>query len=88
MIFLAQIFNCDFEGIVMLDVSRLITTNDHGTGCTISAAIAALLPTASLVDAVKKAKNHLNSALSASNILQVGKERGPLHHFCELWDHK
>ncbi|AQX28564.1 MULTISPECIES: bifunctional hydroxymethylpyrimidine kinase/phosphomethylpyrimidine kinase [unclassified Bartonella] len=79
---------CDSKGAIMLDASRFITTNDHGTGCTISAAIAALLPKLSLVDAVKKAKNYLNNALSASNVLQVGKGRGPLHHFCELWDHK
>ncbi|AGF75123.1 phosphomethylpyrimidine kinase [Bartonella australis AUST/NH1] len=76
---------CDFDGIVTLEASRLKTINNHGTGCTISAAIAALLPTEPLVCAVKRAKNYLSNALSSSDILQVGKGRGPVHHFCELW---
>ncbi|WP_455476135.1 bifunctional hydroxymethylpyrimidine kinase/phosphomethylpyrimidine kinase [Bartonella sp. B17] len=79
---------CDCEGVVTFESSRFATTNDHGTGCTISAAIAALLPTEPLVCAVKKAKNYLNRTLAASSILQVGKGRGPVHHFCELWNEK
>ncbi|OPB32340.1 hydroxymethylpyrimidine/phosphomethylpyrimidine kinase [Bartonella sp. AR 15-3] len=72
----------------MLEASRLSTTNNHGTGCTISAAIAAFLPTEPLFDAVKRAKDYLNSALSASNILDVEKRRSLLQRFCELWDHR
>ncbi|ATO58004.1 bifunctional hydroxymethylpyrimidine kinase/phosphomethylpyrimidine kinase [Bartonella sp. 1-1C] len=79
---------CDSKGVVMLEASRFGTTNNHGTGCTLSAAIAALLPKEPLFDAIKRAKNYLNSALFASNTLNVGKGRGPLHHFCELWDHR
>ncbi|GAA5111715.1 bifunctional hydroxymethylpyrimidine kinase/phosphomethylpyrimidine kinase [Bartonella jaculi] len=79
---------CDREGIVTLEASRLITTNDHGTGCTIAAAIAALLPTTPLVCAVKRAKDYLNNTLAASSVLQVGRGRGPVHHFCELWDER
>lgn len=76
---------CDCEGIVTLEALRFVTTNDHGAGCTISAAIAALLPTQPLVCAVKQAKDYLSGALSTSSILQVGKGRGPLHHFYVLW---
>ncbi|WP_254492614.1 bifunctional hydroxymethylpyrimidine kinase/phosphomethylpyrimidine kinase [Bartonella sp. B1099] len=76
---------CDRKSLVMLEASRLSTTHDHGTGCTISAAIAALLPTQPLDCAVKQAKEYLHGALSASNALQVGKGRGPLHHFYALW---
>ncbi|WP_019221000.1 bifunctional hydroxymethylpyrimidine kinase/phosphomethylpyrimidine kinase [Bartonella senegalensis] len=76
---------CDCEDLALLEAPRFITTHDHGTGCTISAAIAALLPTKPLVDAVKQAKDYLNGALSISNVLQVGKGHGPLHHFYELW---
>lgn len=75
----------DAEELVMLEAVRLMTTHDHGTGCTISAAIAALLPTQPLLCAVKQAKDYLHGALSASTALQVGKGRGPLHHFYELW---
>ncbi|MBB5073701.1 hydroxymethylpyrimidine/phosphomethylpyrimidine kinase [Bartonella callosciuri] len=76
---------CDCENLFVLEASRIITTHNHGTGCTISAAIAALLPTQPLVCAVKQAKDYLNGALSASSALQVGKGRGPLHHFYVLW---
>ncbi|WP_330168371.1 bifunctional hydroxymethylpyrimidine kinase/phosphomethylpyrimidine kinase [Bartonella grahamii] len=76
---------CDCENLIILEASRLSTTHDHGTGCTISAAIAALLPTQSLEYAVKQAKDYLHDALSASNALEVGKGRGPLHHFYALW---
>ncbi|WP_455474106.1 bifunctional hydroxymethylpyrimidine kinase/phosphomethylpyrimidine kinase [Bartonella sp. B30(2025)] len=76
---------CDCESVVAFESSRFATINDHGTGCTISAAIAALLPTESLVCAVKKAKNYLNKTLATSSVLKVGKGRGPVHHFCELW---
>ncbi|WP_332060007.1 bifunctional hydroxymethylpyrimidine kinase/phosphomethylpyrimidine kinase [Bartonella sp. CB74] len=79
---------CDCEGIVTLESPRFITTNDHGTGCTLAAAIAALLPKESLVCAVKRAKKYLNNTLITSNALKVGKGRGPVHHFCELWDEK
>ncbi|WP_425489181.1 bifunctional hydroxymethylpyrimidine kinase/phosphomethylpyrimidine kinase [Bartonella phoceensis] len=76
---------CDGEDLVMLEAPRLTTTHDHGTGCTISAAIAALLPTQPLLWAVKQAKDYLNGALSASSALHVGNGRGPLHHFYALW---
>ncbi|WP_455477004.1 bifunctional hydroxymethylpyrimidine kinase/phosphomethylpyrimidine kinase [Bartonella sp. B41] len=76
---------CDSKGVLALESPRFMTDNDHGTGCTIAAAIAALLPTNSLVYAVKRAKKYLNNSLVASSALQVGKGRGPVHHFCELW---
>ncbi|WP_375648962.1 bifunctional hydroxymethylpyrimidine kinase/phosphomethylpyrimidine kinase [Bartonella sp. OT172YNZD] len=76
---------CDCENLIILEASRLSTTHDHGTGCTISAAIAALLPTRPLDCAVKQAKDYLHGALTASNALKVGKGRGPLHHFYALW---
>ncbi|WP_297322516.1 bifunctional hydroxymethylpyrimidine kinase/phosphomethylpyrimidine kinase [uncultured Bartonella sp.] len=76
---------CDRHGIIELEAPRVATKNDHGTGCTISAAIAALLPTTPLVDSVRFAKQYLTGALGASNKLQVGHGHGPVHHFYELW---
>lgn len=64
---------------------RVITTNDHGTGCTLSSAITALLPTKPVPEAVSRAKDYLSQALQASNQLRVGKGHGPLHHFYKLW---
>ncbi|WP_332065193.1 bifunctional hydroxymethylpyrimidine kinase/phosphomethylpyrimidine kinase [Bartonella sp. CB189] len=77
---------CDHKRIVTLESPRFSTINDHGTGCTIAAAIAALLSTKPLIFAVRRAKDYLNNALVASSVLQVGKGRGPVHHFCELWN--
>lgn len=65
---------------------RIQTNNTHGTGCTLSAAIAALRPQRSdWASAVSDAKNYLTGALVASELLQVGRGRGPLHHFHESW---
>lgn len=76
---------CDRHGVIELDAPRIATKNDHGTGCTISAAIAALLPTTSLVDSVRFAKHYLTGALAASDKLKIGHGHGPVHHFFELW---
>ena len=65
---------------------RINTDNKHGTGCTLSAAIAVNLARSDdLINAVKKAKNYLNLALKGANQLRVGTGSGPLHHFVDLW---
>lgn len=65
---------------------RIITKNTHGTGCTLSAAIAALLPQhAAPLDAIRAAKVYLTSAIAASGQLSVGTGHGPVHHFHNLW---
>jgi hydroxymethylpyrimidine/phosphomethylpyrimidine kinase len=65
---------------------RIATRNTHGTGCTLSAAIAALLPQrASIAEAVRDAKAYLTSAIAAAGQLSVGHGHGPVHHFQALW---
>ncbi|WP_062208939.1 bifunctional hydroxymethylpyrimidine kinase/phosphomethylpyrimidine kinase [Aureimonas sp. AU12] len=65
---------------------RLSVTNDHGTGCTLAAAITAeLAKGAALVDAVASAKRYLQDALAAGAGLAVGSGRGPVHHFHAWW---
>lgn len=73
------------SGTVELSAPRLDTRNDHGTGCTLSAAIAALLPTSPVEDSVRAAKTYMHGALAASDELEVGQGHGPLHHFHQLW---
>ena len=69
-----------------LPAARIITKNTHGTGCTLSAAIAALLPQQiDPLDAIRAAKAYLTSAIAASGALSVGSGHGPLHHFHNLW---
>ena len=65
---------------------RIETTNDHGTGCTLSAAIAALRPQRDgWHGAVTDAKVYLTRALAAVDRLDVGGGHGPVHHFHQWW---
>ena len=69
-----------------LDSERVVTTNDHGTGCTLSAAIAALRPQRpDWPSAVREAKQYLTAALRESHRLDVGHGHGPVHHFHQWW---
>jgi hydroxymethylpyrimidine/phosphomethylpyrimidine kinase len=74
------------EGVRVLVAERVVTSNDHGTGCTLSSAIAALRPQReSWLAAVTDAKAYLSGALAAAGRLDVGRGRGPVHHFFGLW---
>lgn len=65
---------------------RLVTRNTHGTGCTLSSAIAAGLARGLSLDAaVTAAKDYLTQALAAGDGLGIGKGRGPVHHFHGWW---
>ena len=60
---------------------RVATKNTHGTGCTLSSAIAARLAQgASLAQAVSDAKEWLTLALRHADELSVGHGHGPVHH--------
>jgi hydroxymethylpyrimidine/phosphomethylpyrimidine kinase len=76
-----------YGGDTLQNVSgpRIDTKNDHGTGCTLSSAIAALLPHKPVAEAVADAKRYLSDALAASQDLQVGSGHGPVHHFYRQW---
>lgn len=77
-----------FNGDRMIELSapRVATRNTHGTGCTLSAALAALLPQRSDVPtAARDAKAYLTDALRHADELQVGQGHGPVHHFHALW---
>lgn len=72
--------------ITELDAPRVATRNTHGTGCTLSSAIAALRPQRdSWVDAVREAKTYLTGALRAADDLSIGHGNGPVHHFWGMW---
>ena len=73
------------EGTQTFAAPRIATTNDHGTGCTLSSAIAALLPHHDMPEAVERAKAYLHAALAESEALDVGQGHGPVHHFHALW---
>jgi hydroxymethylpyrimidine/phosphomethylpyrimidine kinase len=65
---------------------RVATRNTHGTGCTLSSAIAARLALGdALADAVEAGKSYLTGALEAADGLGVGRGHGPVNHFHALW---
>lgn len=69
-----------------LEAPRRATRNTHGTGCTLSAAIAAgLARRQSLETAVRAAHAYLQGAIAAADGLAVGTGHGPVHHFHALW---
>ncbi|WP_422730964.1 bifunctional hydroxymethylpyrimidine kinase/phosphomethylpyrimidine kinase [Litchfieldella qijiaojingensis] len=69
-----------------LDGPRIATDNLHGTGCSLSSAIAACLAhNDDLPAAVERAKHWLSDALEASHRLTVGDGHGPVHHFHAWW---
>lgn len=77
-----------FDGVStrLFSAPRIATRNTHGTGCTLSAAIAAYLARGhELCDAIAAAKTYLSGALAAADALSVGHGHGPAHHFHEFW---
>jgi hydroxymethylpyrimidine/phosphomethylpyrimidine kinase len=75
------------EGKVLrLPAKRIATRNTHGSGCTLSAALAAgLAKGRDLVTAVVEAKAYVTAAITAADQLKVGHGHGPLHHFFAQW---
>ncbi|OKP05675.1 bifunctional hydroxymethylpyrimidine kinase/phosphomethylpyrimidine kinase [Xenorhabdus eapokensis] len=65
---------------------RVNTQHTHGTGCTLSAALAALRPRYSdWQSTLPVAKTYLQNALIQADSLQVGHGIGPVHHFHQWW---
>ena len=63
------------------------TKNTHGTGCSLSSAIAAgLAQGKDLETAISTAKEWLSGAIAAADKLNVGNGAGPVHHFHAFWD--
>ncbi|HVL55283.1 MAG TPA: bifunctional hydroxymethylpyrimidine kinase/phosphomethylpyrimidine kinase [Burkholderiaceae bacterium] len=78
----------DGDAMIELPAARIATRNTHGTGCTLAAAIAALLPQRPDVPhAVRDARKYLLGAIAAAERLSVGHGHGPVHHFFHWWHH-
>ena len=70
------------DEIIALPAPRVATTNTHGTGCSLSSAIAAgLAKGETLEQAVRGAKTWITAAIEAADRLGVGHGHGPIHHF-------
>lgn len=73
--------------VTVFDSPRVHTMNTHGTGCSLSSALATVYPqVGDWVQAVRWAKAWLTESLCGSDDLEVGRGHGPVHHFAGLWD--
>lgn len=69
-----------------LAAPRITTRNTHGTGCTLSSAVAAELAKGrGLAEAVSIAKAYVAAAIAAADRLDIGAGHGPVHHFHGWW---
>ena len=70
------------DSTIRLAAKRIATKNTHGTGCTLSSAIAAgLAKGESLEQSVRAAKIYVSGAIAAADRLGVGHGHGPVNHF-------
>ena len=72
----------DADNTLALTAPRIATRNTHGTGCSLSSAIAAgLAKGEDLKSAVRNAKTWISAAIAAADRFSVGHGHGPIHHF-------
>lgn len=71
----------DADNTIALAAPRLATRNTHGTGCSLSSAVAAgLAKGEDLESAVRNAKAWISAAIGAADRFSVGQGHGPIHH--------
>ena len=79
-------YNRESDELVELSALRVDTRNTHGTGCTLSSALAAQLAKGlSLTEAVRAAKTYINTAIIHGANYKIGHGHGPVSHFCNFF---
>ena len=79
-------YNAETDRSQRLASPRVNTVNTHGTGCTLSSAIAAYLAKgADLDNAARLAKEYIAAAIAAGAAYEIGHGHGPVHHFHPFW---
>ena len=74
------------QGVIWFEGRRTATPNTHGTGCTLSSALAAqLTKPQNLTQSVGAAKAYVATAIAHADQLTVGSGHGPTHHFAALY---
>ena len=80
------LYLADEDRLVRFEAPRIASRNNHGTGCTLSSAIAAYRAKGfAIEEAVRQAKTYIHSAIQAGANYAIGKGHGPVHHFFEFW---
>jgi len=80
-------YNAEEDSLLKLSSVRTETKNTHGTGCSLSSAIAAFLAKGfSMNDAVKQGKKYISNAILKGAGYSTGEGHGPVHHFYNFWE--
>lgn len=80
------LFDAELDEISELQSKRVDTNNTHGTGCTLSSALASFLAKGlSLKEAAKAAKDYISEAIARGAEYSIGHGHGPVHHFHNFW---
>jgi hydroxymethylpyrimidine/phosphomethylpyrimidine kinase len=70
------------QRMIILPGERIATRNNHGTGCTLSSAIASFIARGETIEnAVRRAKDYITGAIRAGAEYSIGHGHGPVHHF-------
>lgn len=81
------LYDISNKKIIILPNSKIDTLNTHGTGCSLSSAIASFLAHGlNLKEAVIRAKNYLINAIAFGSKYKIGHGHGPIHHFYNFWE--
>ncbi|HCI55703.1 MAG TPA: bifunctional hydroxymethylpyrimidine kinase/phosphomethylpyrimidine kinase [Bacteroidales bacterium] len=79
-------YNAEDDSVIELKSKRVVTGNNHGTGCTLSSAVASFLAKGlTLNDAVQNARDYIYQAIVNGAEYTLGKGHGPVHHFYNFW---
>lgn len=79
------LYNAESEETVIFESRRLRTRNTHGTGCTLSSAVAAYIAKGlPLTDAVRAAKEYIMEAMESGSHYEIGHGFGPVDHFFNM----
>ena len=79
-------YNAEKDTFLHLPSPKLRTVNTHGTGCTLSSAIASFLAKGADLDtAARYGKEYITAAVSAGAGYEIGHGHGPVHHFHNWW---
>ena len=77
-----HLYNAEDDTVTPLPSERIETRNTHGTGCTLSSALAAALARGEgLTQAARSAKDYIDGAIRAGADYQIGRGHGPVNHF-------
>lgn len=79
-------YDADTDSVMQLESERVDTQNTHGTGCTLSSALAAFLAYGlPPMEAARRAKDYIDAAIRHGAAYSIGGGHGPVHHFHGWW---